>query len=77
VTDGLHVYQLRIRGVPSDLLRVAFDDVAMTELSGQTLIRTGWVDAAAFYGLIDRIESMGLVLLEAKAVEGEDSVVTE
>ena len=69
--------QLRVGGVASDLLRAAFDDVTMTECSGQTVLRTENVDRAALFGLIDRIESMGLVLLEAKAVEGDGSPPTE
>ena len=77
VSNGLHVYQLRVRGVASDLLRVAFDDVTMSEQSGQTVMRTEWVDTAALFGLLGRIENMGLVLLEAKTIDGDGSASTE
>lgn len=69
VTNRYHVYELRIRGEASDLVRAAFDEVELTEESGQTVLRTGWADIAVLYGLVGRLESLGLVLLEVKAVE--------
>jgi hypothetical protein len=64
---SLHIYQFRIRGVASDLLRASFDDGDMSEQSGQTVMRTAWVDTADLYGLICRIGSMGLVLSPSAA----------
>ncbi|MFI5065235.1 MAG: hypothetical protein ACHP9Z_14860 [Streptosporangiales bacterium] len=62
-------YELKIRGVASDLVRAEFDDVELWEVSGATWLRTGRADTAALYGLIKRIEMLGLVLLEVDTVE--------
>ena len=40
-----------------------FDDVELWEAPGATWLRTGGTDMAALYGLIKRIEALGLVLL--------------
>ncbi len=73
MTSTTYVYQLRIRGVASDLLRAAFDDVEMLHGNGQTVLRTGAVDIATLYGLISRIESLGLVLLNVETIDVGDS----
>ena len=36
-------------------------------------MRTGGADTAALYGLISRIEALGLVLLEVGAVDADES----
>jgi hypothetical protein len=69
VTGTFRIYELRIRGVASDLVRAAFDDVEVSDGSGQTVLRTGPVDSATLYGLISRIESLGLVLMEMDAID--------
>jgi hypothetical protein len=75
VTKRPRVYELKIRGVASDLVRAEFDDVELWEVPGATWLRTGGggADIAALYGLINRIEALGLVLLEVAPVdESED-----
>ncbi len=75
VTKRPHAYELKIRGVASDLVRAEFDDVELWEIPGATCMRTGGggADMAALYGLIKRIETLGLVLLEVAPVgESED-----
>ena len=69
MTVRLHLYEIRIQGVASEVLRAAFDDVHVTVESGQTVLRTDWADASVLYGLLSRLETLGLVLLEAKATE--------
>ena len=71
VTKRPRVYQVKIRGVASDLIRAEFDDVELWEVPGATCLRTA--DAAALYGLIRRIEVLGLVLLEVDAVDADES----
>jgi hypothetical protein len=66
-------YEVKIRGVASDLVRAEFDDVALSEALGATWLRTGMSDTAALYGLIRRIESLGLVLLEVHSVDAGES----
>ena len=50
-------------------MRAEFDDVELWEVPGATWLRTGGADTAALYGLIRRIETLGLVLLKADAVD--------
>ena len=69
MTGTFRIYELRIRGVASGLVRAAFDDVEVSDGSGQTVLRTGPVDSATLYGLISRIESLGLVLMGVAAIE--------
>ena len=68
MTERPRAYEVKIRGVASDLIRAEFDDVELWEVPGATWMRTGSADTAALYGLIKRIEMLGLVLLEVTAV---------
>jgi hypothetical protein len=72
VTEATHVYKIRIRGVASDTLRAAFDDVEVSQGRDLTILRTGQVDSATLYGLIARIESLGLDLLDVAATDSSD-----
>ena len=73
VTKRPCVYELKIRGVASDLVRAEFDDVKLWEALGATWLRTGEADTAALYGLIRRIETLGLVLLKVDEVDAGES----
>jgi hypothetical protein len=73
VTKRLRVYEVKIRGVASDLVRAEFDDVELWEAPGATWLRTSGADAAALYGLIRRIEALGLVLLKVDEVDVGES----
>ncbi len=73
MTKRPRAYELKIRGVASDLVRAEFDDVELWETPGATWFRTGGADMAALYGLIKRIEALGLVLLAVNAVDGGES----
>ena len=73
VTKRPCVYELKIRGVASDLVRAEFDDVELWEAPGATWLRTGEADTAALYGLIKRIETLGLVLLKVDEVDAGES----
>ena len=53
-------------------MRAEFDDVELWETTGATWLRTGGADTAALYGLIRRIETLGLVLLEVAPVDESD-----
>jgi hypothetical protein len=65
-------YEIKFRGVASDLVRAEFDDVELWEAPGATCLRTG-ADIAALYGLIRRIEALGLILLKVDAVDDGES----
>jgi hypothetical protein len=47
--------------------------VELWEAPGATWLRTGGSDTAGLYGLINRIEALGLVLLEVDAVDTDES----
>lgn len=68
MTKRPHVYELKIRGVASDLVRAEFDDVELWDADGATCLRTSGADTATLYGLIKRIETLGLVLLEVDEI---------
>ena len=57
----------------SDLVRAEFDDVELWEAPEATWLRTGGTDMAALYGLIKRIEALGLVLLAVDTVDADES----
>ena len=73
VTKRPRVYELKIRGVASDLVRAEFDDVELWDARGATWLRTGQADTAALYGLIKRIEMLGLVLLKVDQIDAGES----
>lgn len=73
MTRRLHVYELKIRGVASDLVRAEFDDVELWEAPGATCLRTSGADTATLYGLINRIEMLGLVLLEVDQIGADET----
>jgi hypothetical protein len=60
---------VKIKGAASDLVRAEFEDVEVTVEGDVTWLRTGPEDQAALFGLLGRIESLGLVLLEVNTAE--------
>lgn len=73
VTKRPRVYEITIRGAASGLVRAEFDDVELREVSGAVCLRTGEADNATLYGLIKRIELLGLVLLKVDAIDVGES----
>ena len=74
VTKRPRVYEIKIRGVASDLVRAEFDDVELWEEPGGYLAANrGGRGIASLYGLIRRIETLGLVLLKVDAVNAGES----
>jgi hypothetical protein len=75
LSNGSHVYRITIRGVASDLVRTEFEDVAVSVEGNVTCLRTKVADQATLFGLIRRVESLGLVLLGVDVLPaGEDLV---
>jgi hypothetical protein len=60
----LRTYDVTVGGAASDLLRAEFDDVRVSVSDDRTCFSTPPVDQAWLFGLIGRIENLGLVLLE-------------
>ena len=62
-------YTVKIKGVASDLVRAEFEDVEVIVVGDATWLRTGPEDQAGLFGLLGRIEALGLVLLEVDTAE--------
>ena len=71
VTNGARIYEITIRGVASELVQVEFDDVQVRVDSASTCLRTGVVDQTVLFGLIRRIEDLGLVLLDVATIHSD------
>lgn len=62
-------YEITVRGRLSDRLLTAFDGLAATPTAAETVLRGEIADQAALYGVLDRIESLGLELLDVRRAE--------
>ena len=56
--------QFRVRGQLSKTLLAAFPELRVQDLGSQTLLAGQLPDQAALFGVLDRIEALGLELLE-------------
>lgn len=68
------MYELTIHGAMSDVLQAEFDDVELQVSHDETHLRADLPDSAALYGLIGRIEALGLVLLDLHQSKAPTSV---
>jgi hypothetical protein len=62
------VYDLSFKGNASDMLKAEFEDCAVDAGGGVTHIRATLPDRSALYGLIGRLEALGLELLDIRLV---------
>jgi len=58
------VYQLTVHGEMSEVIQAEFFDVELSVNDGETHLRADLPDTAALYGLIGRIEALGLILTD-------------
>jgi hypothetical protein len=65
----LRRYEIRIAGRLDEATIVAFGDLDVT-VHGAVTVVTGDFDQAALHGLLERIRSLGLDLVEARRVRG-------
>ena len=63
------IFDIRVTGEMSAELRDAFEDVELTVEHGVTRIRVVGSDASTLHGILARLESFGLELLDLHAVE--------
>jgi hypothetical protein len=56
-------YQFRVRGRLSETLLAAFPELGVQELGPETCLGGQLPDQAALFGVLDRIEALGLELL--------------
>jgi hypothetical protein len=59
-------YEIRIKGRMSDTVLAAFDGMRSEVLPVETVLYGDVADRAALHGLIDRVESLGLELVEIR-----------
>jgi hypothetical protein len=59
-------YQIRVRGHLGARMRRAFPALAATTRGGDTLLTGHLQDQASLYGVIARLEGLGLELLELR-----------
>jgi hypothetical protein len=59
-------YEITVRGRLGDALIDAFDGLAATPSAADTVIHGDITDQSALYGVLDRIESLGLELLDVR-----------
>ena len=62
-------YEVRVRGQLSMTLLAAFPDLRAQVLQSETLLAGRLPDQAALFGVLDRIEALGLELLEVLRTE--------
>jgi hypothetical protein len=61
-------YEITVRGRLSATLAAAFDGLSTSAAASETVLRGEIVDQAALYGVLERIESLGLELLDIRRV---------
>jgi hypothetical protein len=59
-------YEITVRGRLGAALIDAFDGLTAAPSGADTVIRGAIVDQAALYGVLERVESLGLELLEVR-----------
>jgi hypothetical protein len=62
-------YQIRIKGKVGDPLLASFGDLDASIKPAETVLRGVLVDQAALHGLLDRIQALGLELIEIRQVQ--------
>lgn len=68
-TDG-DIYQIRVQGHLSSNASAWFDGlVILNEANGEALLTGAVIDQAALYGILLRIQSLGLALIGLTRVE--------
>lgn len=58
--------EFHLRGELSDLILSEFADLRATKRRGETILTGELPDQAALFGVLDRIEALGIQLLEVR-----------
>jgi hypothetical protein len=64
-------YEIRVKGRLSDSLSGAFEDFTASVKPAETVMRGEVRDQSELHGLLDRIQSLGLELIEVRRLENE------
>ena len=65
------VYRIVVRSELSDRYAVAFEGMEMETKDGDTVITGEIIDQPHLYGILDRINGLGLQLLSVQALPGD------
>ena len=65
-------YEIRVRGRLSDRVTETFEDFSASLKPAETVMRGPVRDQAELHGLLDRIQSLGLELIEVRRLPGEN-----
>jgi len=65
-------FELRFRGEPGPALRAAFPEFVLRPEHGTTVLHGDFVDQAALLGAIERINSLGLQLIDLRLIAEDD-----
>jgi hypothetical protein len=65
-------FELEMRGEPGPVLRAAFPEFELRAEDGMTLIHGQFVDQAALYGVLQRINALGLELVGVRLVVDDE-----
>ncbi|NGN62622.1 hypothetical protein G5C51_01715 [Streptomyces sp. A7024] len=63
-------FEIRINGRVVGALEEAFSELTITVHPAETVLRGSPLDQAALYGILDRIQSLGLELVEVRRLPG-------
>ncbi|MCA1672636.1 MAG: hypothetical protein LC799_10680 [Actinobacteria bacterium] len=59
-------YEIHIKGRVNESFHCAFEELTMTVRPTETVLRGVNLDQAALYGILDRIQALGLELIEIR-----------
>jgi hypothetical protein len=63
------ILDIRVKGEMGPQLREAFEDVELTVDRGVTRLRVVGRDSSTLHGILDRLESFGLELIDLHSVD--------
>jgi hypothetical protein len=63
-------YEIRVRGRMSDSAMAAFEGMRASVEPVETVLHGPVLDQAALYGLLDRVQALGLELVEVRRLPG-------
>jgi hypothetical protein len=61
-------YEIHIKGRVGEQLLAAFEGMNATTRQGETVLSGSVLDQAALHGLLDRVQALGLELIEVRRV---------
>lgn len=65
-------YEIRVKGQVSEQVLSVFAGMEATVRSSETVLRGPVVDQAALHGLLDRVQALGLELVEVRRLPGRE-----